>query len=69
MIIQKVIYFHRDKETNFDIQEELGMNDKAMETFMYTGSEIGVLIEVNKETGEAWATHLEGVELKEPVRI
>ena len=62
------IYLHRDKESNFDVGDTLGLTDEQMENFMYTGFDIPVDIEVDSD-GYAWATHFAGVELPNKVQI
>jgi len=62
------IYLHRGKEDNWELQRELKLTDAQMENALYIGYETAIKIEIDKD-GNAYATHLEGVELKEKVRI
>ncbi len=68
-VIEKTIYFHRSKEDNYDLAGEIGLDEKLMDDFKYMGSEITITVWINKDTGETWATHLNGMPLTAKVRI
>jgi hypothetical protein len=63
------IYFHRSKEENWGLQEELRLSDEIMEKFRYMGSEISLDVEIDTKTGETFATHFEGHELPTKVSL
>lgn len=62
------ISLHRDKESNYNLANILNLTDKQIENFRYTGYEVTVDIEIDKE-GMAVVTHFEGVELPRKVSI
>jgi hypothetical protein len=62
------IYLHSSKEEMRDNGEELGLTEKQLEKFIYTGYEVSLDIEVD-ETGTAWATHCMGVKLEKKVKV
>jgi len=68
-ISETTIYLHRDKEENHYLADELKMSDAARENFRYMGSEIEVTVWINKDTGESWATKINGMPLVDKVRI
>jgi hypothetical protein len=68
-MIETTIYLHHSKEYNCDTAAEIGLSDKALETFVYTCYEVSVKIQINPETGEAEATHFQGVKLEHPVAV
>ena len=69
-----VLYVHRDKESNYDMQEELGLSDDAMQNqFRGAGYEVGLVCDV-LEDGRCLMIGVEGpdnqlFELNEPVEI
>lgn len=58
-----------DKDSNWEQSRELGLSDEAWKTFKYTGYEVVFLVEVDPETGQAFATHVNGTPLTERTRI
>lgn len=64
-----VLYLHTDKGEMYNQGKELGLKGEALGQFCYTGYEVAVDIEINKRTGEAYATHLNGAKLKEEIAI
>lgn len=67
--INTKIYTHNNKESNWDLQEELGLSNEAMDKFRYCAMEVEFEAEVDTETGEAWATAVNGVALAKPVQL
>ena len=63
------VFLHSDKETMWNKGEELGLDGKALEKFMYTGYEVKIEVEVDIKTGEAFATYIQGVKLETPVKV
>lgn len=47
------LYVHRGKEDNYLKATELGLSDKATETFAYALYEVGLGVDINENTGEA----------------
>jgi len=68
-ISETVIYLHREKEENHGLADELKMSDRARDQFNYAGQEIEMTVWINKDTGEAWATKINGMPLADKVRI
>jgi hypothetical protein len=66
--IKAKIYLHGTKEDMWDQGEELKLTKSQLQEFIYTGYEVGIDIEVDN-TGQAWATHLQGVKLERKVKI
>lgn len=53
--MKKIIkmYLHSDKESNFELGEEIGLSEKAIqEQFKYALYEVEFDVEVDMETGE-----------------
>lgn len=65
---QKTLYFHADEDVAYDLGDGLGLSDEALENLNYAGYEVAVLVQVY-EDGSVFAEAIEGVLLKEPVRI
>jgi len=68
-IVKTKLYLHSSKESMADNGDELGLEGEAMDRFIYTFYEVVFDVEVDTETGEAYATALEGMPLKEKVPI
>ena len=68
-IVETKLYLHSSKESMADNGDELGLKGEAMDRFIYTFYEIGFDVEVDTETGEAFATTMDGVPLKEKLPI
>lgn len=62
------IYCHRDKDSNWELADELELTEEQTLNFRYTGCEISIDIEID-HTGQAWATHFENQPLPEKVKI
>lgn len=67
--IKTSLYVHTSKESMGEKGEELGLKDKALDEFAYTGYEIKFEIEVNTKTGDAHALSINGIDLLEPIVI
>lgn len=70
---RKVLYVHRDKESNYDLQDELGLSDEAMDNFRGAGYEVGLICDIY-EDGTSTMVGVEGpddrlIELNAPVDI
>lgn len=58
------MYLHQDKESNWDLGEELGMDENTIrDSFAYTLSEVELDVEVDLETGETEIKAVDGVTL------
>ena len=68
-LIQYKLYMHSDKSDMLYEGTELGLNEKALENFIYCGYEVGIAILVDKDTGKCYATHLNDVALEKRVEI
>lgn len=68
-MVKTIIYLHSDKDRNYDLAREIGLSEDTIRTFAYTCYEVRVTVEVNPETGEAKATHFNGVKLEHPVEV
>lgn len=67
--IETTLYLHGSKESNYDTANELGLKDEAAKTFAYTGYEVAFTIVVDRRTGKAVATHVNGVALSQELEI
>jgi hypothetical protein len=67
--IETTIFFHRDKESNYDLMHHHNLPDSLRDTMLYIGYEIAVRVEIDSETGKTFATHFEGVELPTKVKM
>ena len=58
--VEKIIYFHREKEENWSLADELGIDyeSDAMDRLKYLGYEIGILYEIDDLTGESRALRI-----------
>lgn len=65
------LYAHRTKESNWETAEdlELGLSPAAAERFAYTGYELRLDCNINKETGEVRLVGVNNMRLAEPVTI
>lgn len=63
-----VIHCHRDKESNYDMGEELGLEGDALDNFRYVGYEVSITIVVDVD-GNAYATHFNDVLLPKRVNV
>jgi len=52
-MIKTKVYVHGTKESMYDKGVELGLTGEALDNFKYTGYEVELEIEVNKETGDS----------------
>ncbi len=62
------IYLHGTKEGMWEQGEELGLTKSQLQNFIYTGYEVEINIEIDN-TGQAWATHVQGVKLERKVKV
>ena len=71
--IKRTLYLHRDKDSNYDLGDELRLNDEAMEVFAYAGYEVGLDCRIHTETGKVFATGIKKggkvIPLEEDVEI
>jgi hypothetical protein len=68
-MIESVIYLHGSKERNYETAIELGLSEHVGQIFAYTCYEVAVKLEIDESTGEAMATHFNGVKLEYPVKV
>lgn len=68
-MIKTKFYSHSSKSSNFEQGSELKLSDKALENFVYVGYEIIFDVEIDEETGDCWATAINGKVLAERVKI
>ena len=45
------LYFHRNRESNYELGRELGLKGEALDRFRYLG-DVGVELDVDCETGK-----------------
>jgi hypothetical protein len=66
------LYLHGCKESNWETARELGLSDDGdnspSRNFAYCCYEMSLDLEIHQD-GSAYATHFNGVELKEKVRV
>lgn len=62
------LYLHHDKESGYNIAQELNLPREAQSVFAYVAYEICLTLEVH-EDGTAYALELDGVKLAEKVKI
>jgi len=67
-------YLHGSKEDNYTHGEELGLEGDALEQFVYTCYEVGLMVKVDPTTGEAKAIGIKDekgctVKLEKPVKV
>jgi hypothetical protein len=62
------IYLHRDKESNYDLANDLGLSEDATSRMRYLGYEVEVTIDVY-EDGRVLATHFGSLPLSKPLEI
>jgi hypothetical protein len=63
------IYLHSDKESNWELGEELGLsNDAISDEFRSCCYEIEIEVEVH-EDGTSFATHFQGLKLSKKVKV
>ena len=68
-IVKTKVYLHSSKESMAENGVEIGLEGEALDRFVYTFYEVAFDVEVNTETGEAFATAIDSVPLKEKVPI
>lgn len=56
------LYVHRDKDSNYDVAQQLGfkVGSKAERMFLYACSEVELIVDVNMKTGETTVVGAEG---------
>ena len=47
------VYVHSDKGTMYQVGKELGLSSKALETFVYTGYEVKLTINIDESSGDS----------------
>jgi hypothetical protein len=57
------MYLHRDKESNYDIGEEIGLSEEALKKFAYALSEVEFNVEVDMKTGNSKIIDVDGRKL------
>jgi hypothetical protein len=62
------MYMHRDKESNYDLANQIGLDDDATQNFKYMGTELQISIIVQRD-GSTVATHVDGVLLDYAVKL
>jgi hypothetical protein len=68
-VIKTKVYLYGNEDRMFELGHKLKLSEKALEQFNFCCFEVFLDIEVDENTGEAWATHFEGVELKAKVKV
>ena len=53
--ISTVLYIHGDKDSNYTLAEELGLDPHATRNFAYVGLEVSLDVEIDPKTGETKA--------------
>ena len=59
MMITKV-YLHSDRDTMYEIGEELGLTGKELENFSYSCYEVEITLKVDPKTGNAEIFQIDG---------
>lgn len=62
------VYIHGDEDSMYSEGKKLGLSEVALETFFRVGYEVTFDVEV-EESGQAFATHVNGTALVERVEI
>lgn len=67
MIKQCNMYLHSNKETNYELgKDELELNDKALDNFVYALYEVKFDVEVDTKTGEI---NILGIKYKDQILV
>ena len=61
-------YFHRDKDSNYELADKLGLSEEAAKQMRWAGSEVAVTVLVH-EDGRVLATHFGSLPLTSPLEI
>jgi len=69
MIVKTKLYLHSSKEGMAEVGGELGLKGDAADNFLYTLYEVKFDVEVDTETGEAFATAVNDKALVEKIVI
>lgn len=67
--IEHTVYVHRDKDSNWSEAQELGLEEDAARRFAYCGYEVAFKGHLDTDTGDFYATHVDGMALREPLRL
>jgi hypothetical protein len=62
------LYLHADSENNHEIAEEIGLSEKATETFHYACYEVEMDVLINQD-GTAVLTHVGKIPLNTPLKV
>lgn len=68
-MIESTLYLHSNKEDNYQHLIDDGVPDEIARRFFYMGCEVKIDVQLDPDTGIAYATHLNGVELEHPVKV
>ena len=65
------LYVHNDKDSNYSKWESIGgdPNSHGARRFAYAAGELTLSVEVDLETGAAYADRIEGQRLNPPLRL
>lgn len=63
------LHVYGDDDRTYETGVKAGLSEKALETFVYAAYELVLDVVIDEDTGEAVATHLNGVALTAPVKI
>ena len=61
-------YLHSDKGSNWIKGKELGLSEKASDSFVYSLYQVEFNMEVDVETGDTWIVGIAGTKLEKPVK-
>lgn len=61
--VERVFYFHREKDENFNMCDELGFEGEAAENFLNSGYEVKATC-IIYESGKTFITHINDMPLK-----
>ncbi len=67
-MIKTKMYLHSEKDTNYGDGGELGLQDKALDSFKYALYEVEFDVEINEETGHATIVKLNGRDVERPTK-
>lgn len=64
-LVYRKMYTHGDKDSNYDIGEDLGMDDDALQRFKYNLYEVEFLVEIDTDTGGSRIIEVDGIKVQE----
>ncbi len=67
-MIKTKMYLHSEKESNLEDASELGLKDKAMDSFKYALYEVEFDVEIDEDTGHVTIVKLNGRDVKRPIK-